>query len=221
MLIQLEPDDFWQCGFSNHTTKNHWLSVCITSHKKDRELFTLLHALLAQNHQNFEVIITHDTFDAVMMERITDFMKATTLPITLKFTRKWYKDWGASLRERTLPELTSEWVLLTNEDNYYVPVWLDHVMPVADRADMIMWDMIHSYERPGGRNQDAYQWFQTFPQVGHADMGCFMVRTRLAQQVGFLDKTADADGIYCRAVIDLPGVGDRFVKINRTLFVHN
>jgi hypothetical protein len=220
-LVQIPEDDFWLTGYTNHQRQDFFLTIGVTSHKRPADLMTLLHSFIGQRHQNFEVVVTHDTYDDQMFACLMKFMLDTSLPLTIRFSRDWHKNWGASLRERLVPEAQGDWLLLTNEDNYYVPAWLDNVMPLVEHHDMIMWDMVHSHVRPGGRDQDAYQQFHCFPRAHNVDMGSFMVRTSLAKQVGFRYKNDVADGLYCEELYQLLSGPDRFAKINRVMFVHN
>jgi hypothetical protein len=62
--------------------------------------------------------------------------------------------------------------------------------------------------------------FDTRPERGSLDMGCFIARTALAKQVGFRDKGHDGDATYFEDLVKAAG-NARLLKVERTLFVHN
>ena len=62
---------------------------------------------------------------------------------------------------------------------------------------------------------------QTYPRKLMIDIGCFIVRTALAKQVGFRDKTHNGDGTYVEDIVSRFGQTMRIGKLNKVLFVHN
>jgi hypothetical protein len=115
-------------------------------------------------------------------------------------------------------------VLLTNADNYYIPHTVRFLTEAAlsTRADVLMFDMVHSHDRPGGRTLPAYSFFATSYARGSIDMGSAVVRGELARRAGFKDRTHDGDATYFEDVARarLPG-SLSICKIPRVLLVHN
>jgi len=94
------------------------------------------------------------------------------------------------------------------------------VRQMTPGPDIVMCDMIHSHNKPGGRKQAPYNFFETRPQRLSVDMGCFMARSALAKQVGFRDKTHDGDATYFEDIVRAAGT-PKVVKVPHVLFVHN
>jgi hypothetical protein len=114
-----------------------------------------------------------------------------------------------------------DYVLLTNGDNYYVPVFVDMVTKAIaeSKADIVIFDMVHNYRHAGSRPAPEYSVLHTELSWLKIDVGAAVVRTALAKAVGFRDKTAGGDQTYFS---DLRHHSDLTVcKINSVLFVHN
>jgi GT2 family glycosyltransferase len=197
------------------------ITVICVSYRRYRNLPVLLHSLLAQTLQNFKVLVIHDGHDQRMHELLSEF-KTKFPEIDFMFTEKRYDDYGHSLRELGIAQLDTEYFLLTNDDNYYCPVFLELMFRALHehRADIVMCDMIHSHENPGGRRQGSYQYFETFPSRTSVDVGCFISRSALAKSVGFRDKTHDGDATFFEDIVRR-AVTPKIVKVNKALFIHN
>ncbi|SAK67396.1 hypothetical protein [Caballeronia ptereochthonis] len=133
-----------------------------------------------------------------------------------------HNDFGHTLRDIGIGMAEHEWLLLTNGDNYYCPVFVETMLGAASQSDceLVLCDMIHSHVNPGGRPQASYCHFETLPKHESIDIGCFIVRTELAKRVGFRDKTHDGDASYFEDLVATNGV-KQFRKVSQVLFVHN
>lgn len=110
-----------------------------------------------------------------------------------------------------------DFVLLTNDDNYYCPIFVKSVLAAATRiVGMVYCNMLHNY--------DSYQksMIDTDLKINHIDMGAFIVRGKIAQEVGFNSLKFEADGIFAEACRDYCNAnGYRIVKLDNILFIHN
>jgi len=195
--------------------------VCV-SYQRYKNIPVLIHCFLAQTLQNFKLLVLHDGYDATMDGILGRFKQEYPDIFDYKFSDVRYNDYGHSLREKGIGMLDTEYVLLTNDDNYYCPKFLEYMFGAihAHKADIVMCDMIHSHNQPGGRPQLPYNLFVTMPKGGSMDIGCFIARSELAKKVGFRDKTHDGDATYFQDIVQAtPGI--RIAKIDHVLFVHN
>ena len=92
---------------------------------------------------------------------------------------------------------------------------------VRTGADVVMFDMIHSHDRPGGRPIPAYSYFDTRFARLNIDIGAAIVRGPLARAAGFRDHTHDGDATYFEDVARARGGPLALCKVHRVLFVHN
>ena len=100
--------------------------------------------------------------------------------------------WGHPNRGMGLKKLSlnhRDYVLLTNDDNYYVPFFVRKMLTRANGvAGMVYCDTVHSYS--------GYDILRTELRENHIDMGSFIVRVDIAKRVGFTDTHFSADGAY-------------------------
>jgi glycosyltransferase involved in cell wall biosynthesis len=125
---------------------------------------------------------------------------------------KRHNDWGHTPREWGKQRSEADYVIMTGDDNYYMPNFVAELKKAAEiKPGVIYWDMIHSHY--------DYQLFTCRPVFNQIDMGAFATRNDLAKQVE-LGKGFAADGEYIRDVTArFPK--EKLVKINKVLFVHN
>ena len=198
------------------------LTVVCVSYKRYENIPILIHSFLAQTLQSYKLLIIHDGYDTKMDGILAHYKAEHPDKIDYLFTEQRYNDWGHSLRDMGIGLANTEYLLITNDDNYYAPKFLELMLPdmKAKQADIAMCNMVHSHHNPGLRPQLSYMPFETRPERGSLDMGCFIARTALAQQVGFRDKGHDGDATYFEDLVKAAG-NARLLKVERTLFVHN
>lgn len=211
------------------------LTIVCVAYRRYQNIPVLIHAFLAQTLQNFRLLIIHDGPDETMQALLAPYCAQHPGVIDCHFTAQRHNDYGHSLRQLGIGMADGEYLLITNDDNYYVPRFLEFMfMPMqaagegagADAAasgppDIVFCDMIHSHNNPGVRRQLPYNPFATRPERNHIDMGCFIARTALARQVGFRDKGFAGDATYFEDLVAAAGPTPNIVKIPMTLFVHN
>ena len=202
--------------------QNAQLTVIVAAYRRYDQLPVVLHSFLCQTLQNFRLLIIHDGPDAAMETLLADYKSRYSERIDYVLTPTRYNDFGHSLRELGIALADTPFLLFTNDDNYYVPRFLELMFARIKqrKLDVLMCNMIHSHENPGGRDQRGYNLFITRPRKLSVDIGCFIVRTEYARRAGFRDKTHDGDGTFFEDILACsppPRVG----KLARVLFVHN
>jgi len=132
--------------------------------------------------------------------------------IRLQFTGRRYNDWGHTPREIGKQASTADYIIMTGDDNYYVPTFVEELEKATiENPGIIYWDMIH--------NHYNYSYFKCSLFLGHIDIGAFATRRDIAQQIK-LGTSYAADGHF------IGEFNERFpnekkVKIEKVLFVHN
>ena len=96
---------------------NPKFSIIVVAYKKYNELKCLLYSLLAQSYNNFEIILIHDGVDNKHKDLFENFENDSR--ITYLQTPIRHNDWGMSLRNKGIKLAKGEWVINTNDDNYY------------------------------------------------------------------------------------------------------
>jgi len=128
-------------------------------------------------------------------------------------------NWGHANRREMLQIISGEaddFVLITNDDNYYVPRFIELFFEEAkhNKTGMIYCDFIH--------HNFTYDILFSKIKVNHIDMGAFIVNMGIAQEVGFVHDLPESDGLFAEeCAAKCREKGYRVVKINKPLFIHN
>lgn len=199
--------------------------VCV-AYKRYAQIPVLIHSMLCQSLHNWKLHIIHDGYDEEMDNLLRPYHEKHP-EIRYEFTPTRHNDYGHTLREIGIHKADTEYLLITNDDNYYVPEFLKLMFREIDthQLDMVLCDMVHSHLKMGeGAKRyaaDQYGFLSTRPKKFGVDIGCFIVRTQLAKQVGFADKSFIGDGTFVEDLIAAGGESMKIGKINKVLFVHN
>lgn len=199
------------------------IEVICVAYKRYGPLKVLVQSWLNQTADNWILRVLHDGPDVEFSRIMTEFGAASSGRISFEQSHERHNDYGHSLRAVGLDGARGEYVLLTNDDNYYVPRCLEYLNEAIDKtqADVVIYDMIHSHPRPGGRQLPSYSYFQTGYSRLCIDIGAAVVRAELARAAGFRDRSHDGDATYFEDVTRAGGGKISVCKIPRVLFVHN
>jgi len=199
------------------------IEVLCVAYRRYGPLKVLVQSWLNQTATNWRLKVYHDGPDAEFDRIMEGYAREAGPKVAYFHTEHRFNDYGHSLRDLALRQAGGDYVLLTNDDNYYVPRLLEFLTGAicTTGADVVMFDMVHSHDNPGCRPLPAYSYFQTQYGRGNIDMGAAIVRSDLARAAGFRDKSHDGDATYFEDVARLRGGPLSVCKISRTLFVHN
>ncbi|HUN92751.1 MAG TPA: glycosyltransferase [Burkholderiaceae bacterium] len=202
---------------------NPLIDIVVVAYRRYGPLKVLLQCLLNQTTDNWRALVYHDGPDAEFETIARGFEDEAPGRIHHAATPSRHNDYGHSLREMGLKAVQAPYVLITNDDNYYVPKALEFVAEAiaAERPDVVLFDMVHSHQNPGLRKAPSYSYFPTEYSRNNIDIGCAVVRTDLARRAGFRDKGFAGDATYFEDIARAKGGPLRVAKIPRVLFVHN
>jgi hypothetical protein len=179
------------------------IHVIAVAYQKFGQLKVFVQSWLNQSQDNWILTVIHDgpnsEFDLIM----TDFKQRAPEQILFFNTENRFNDYGHSLRELGLKNIKGDYVLLTNADNYFIPGAVEFVNEVfiAHSPDVVIFDMVHSHNLPGGRNLPAYSFFETSFERNSIDMSAAIIKSYLAEKAGFRDKTFAGDATYFEDVM--------------------
>jgi glycosyltransferase involved in cell wall biosynthesis len=200
------------------------IEVIAVSYQKFGELKTFVQSWLNQTSRNWKLKVIHDGPNREFIKIMSAYQLEAPDQITFFCTESRYNDYGHSLRDIALKEATGDYALLTNADNYFIPKTIEFLIEeiVQKDPDVVLFDMVHSHNEPGGRDLPPYSFFQTSYKRRSIDVSSGIVRTSLAQKAGFRGRSFDADALYFEDIKKLkPFFNLRVTKIPRILFVHN
>lgn len=196
------------------------LDVVAVAYGRMGELRVFVQSWMNQSAGNWRLTVIHDGPSQEFGQAMWPL--AGQMPDQIKYfcTESRFNDYGHSLRQIGIEQATGDYVLLTNADNYFIPKAMEILNTQMGSADVIMFDMVHSHHRPGGREQPRYSYFETSYQRNAIDVSAAIVRTDRAKRVGFRDKTYAGDATYFEDILlDDPQLSP--VKLPHILFVHN
>ena len=189
------------------------LTIVVATYQQDLALDCLLKSLACQTLQNFRVLVIHDG-PSRTTQAIVDAC-ANARPRTFEYleTSSRFNDFGHSLRAIGIERTNTDFILLTNGDNYYAPRFTELMFEAIDKhgLDIAFCDMIHSY---------THGLLRTRPFRNYIDIGCFIAKSEAAKSVGFRDKTFSGDARYFEDLVDhfpTPVIG----KVHKVLMMHN
>lgn len=168
-------------------------------------LQSMLASLVVQTSPNWIATVIVDDIESTRNVYSSDKIK-------LQFTGQRYNDWGHTPREIGKQASTADYIIMTGDDNYYVPTFVEELEKAAiENPGIIYWDMVH--------NHYQYSYFKCSLFLGQIDMGAFATRRDIAQQIK-LGTSYAADGHF------ISEFNERFpdekrIKIEKVLFVHN
>jgi len=192
------------------------IHIIATVYNRSTPIKRLIYDILCQTNPNWTL---HVIQDGMEFKETQKFIKALRDPrVTFTATKKVNGHYGFPNRDMMLKKIKgepSDFVLHTNDDNQYVPVFVDMFLRNCnDKTGFICCNAIH--------NGFGYEVLDTGIKVGHIDMGSFIVRLDVARAIGFSQVVEVADGIYaeeCAAECWKRGLDRK--KISKPLFVHN
>lgn len=173
-------------------------------------LHCLLYSLLSQTYQNFEIIVHHD--GPLENKSLKENIELLDDRISFIETEERKNKWGFHERHAlAVKDDNADYILFTNDDNYYVPVFLESFINIliAKNRELVYCNLIHS--------ERSYGVIDAFPEIGYVDLGCFITSLRLIKETPWNSFTKEADGIYFKELASKTNA----IKINNILFVHN
>lgn len=173
-----------------------------------------INSFLLQTHKNFILHIVHD---GAANQALLDLMHHYSRFCDLRFEciDPPTGVWGHLNRKTALEKLDpneGDKLLITNFDNYYVPVFVEYINKTFTQdVDLVYYDFVHSHQ--------GYMNYKSVPEISKIDMGAFITRSKLAKDVGFNSTHYCADGVFIEDYKKRSN--GQACYIDRTLFVHN
>jgi glycosyltransferase involved in cell wall biosynthesis len=186
------------------------VEIIIPTYYRPEKLKCMLASLIAQTDGDWGAHVLIDNPEDEEICRLVDEFRDPRIRWTKMPQR--YNDWGHTPREIGKQQSEADYVIMSGDDNYYIPILVEEIRRASnDRPGMIYWDMVHSHYR--------YSYFKCAPHIQQIDMGAFATRQDLAKSIA-LNTTFAADGEFVEA-FKLTYPFEWIVKIQKVLFVHN
>ena len=191
------------------------LHVIVTVYIDWLPLLDLINLFKRQSNPGWLMTVAHD--GPAPGELRTFMNNQTDHRITFYEHPKNLGSWGFPLRRLMLQKLLADpndFVLITNHDNMYVPVFVEYMMKeTVPDVGIVFCDTIHSHQQ--------YNILTTDLKVSSVDMGSGIVRVDVAKAIGIRHDVYYADGLYFEECDYYCAEHQlRHVKISKPLFIH-
>lgn len=190
------------------------IEFVIPTYNRVDHLMCLLNSLCAQTNDNWVAHVIADCPPQGTLDKVMKYFKGDDrFMFTILPDR--YNDWGHTPRNIGLEMAKEEWVVMTGEDNYYTPVFVDEFLKVVTpNSHFIYCDMVHNW-----LNFD-YIHLKSKPVMDHIDIGNFMTKSKYAKQLKLDTTLPAADGKFVEEYLQKFPTGT-ITYIKKILYVHN
>jgi glycosyltransferase involved in cell wall biosynthesis len=191
------------------------IEFIIPTYNRTEHLFTIVCSILAQTNPNWKIHIVGDNIPNENLERLHYFLNVLK-DNRIRFTNleKRYNDWGHTPRNYGLEHATEDWVVMTGEDNYYTPVFVDNFLDsVDDDTHFVFCNMVHNWTN--------YQYYAVdcAPEYGRIDIGNFMSKRKYAKQLKLRTDIAQSDYLFVEEYLNK--FKGTIKKVPKFLYLHN
>jgi hypothetical protein len=195
---------------------NGVLDIVAVTYGQNEILKCFINSIKSQTNSNWRLYLIHDGKNEELRIDLESNGYLTENITFIEYPER-TMNYGHLLRKWGLENLvTSEYVLITNGDNYYTPNMVEEVL--TNNTDLIYFDCVHSHNNINNHNKSSYGHMNCCLSLSNIDMGCVVVKTNLAKSVGFNSTEFAADWVYFNDILrKKPSI----IKINKILFVHN
>jgi hypothetical protein len=208
--------------------------ICVT-YGHNNELKCFINSFKCQDDQDYFLRIIHDGNCKQYKKLKKDLEDNSYLAdnITIEATKERFNDYGHSLRDYGLKtsKIDSEFTLITNGNNYYLPKLVNRIKDVYCRYDkiteLIFFDLVHYHRFQDKSDGDlgSFSLLDSDLKEAKIDMGACVIRSQVAKKIGFNSRRHNADWDYfseCAKYITGLNTNKKnvLVKQQEVLFVH-
>jgi glycosyltransferase involved in cell wall biosynthesis len=193
------------------------IEFIIPSYNRPNELMTIVGSILSQKSKNWYIHIISDGPDNTAIPFIEYIINRNPEKIRHSVLNGPHKDWGHTAREYGIYNSKEEWIVMTGDDNYYSPLFVEYFLDIIEKnsdINFLFCNMLH----------DHYHHrviFETNTQPGKIDIGCFTIKSDIAKEVGYHQKERyDADWVFVENYLKKYN-SSNIAKIPFCLYVHN
>ena len=192
------------------------IKIIAVAYERAIPLRILIDCFLVQTSPNWELYIIHDGYPPSPVQDIINLYSDDRIKFVC--SEKRYGQYGHPNRRQLLEKMTGtyeDFILMTNDDNYYVPLYIEYMLQQATRlVGIVSCNTVHSHFQ--------YKMHESKLAQNHIDMGAFIVRFPIAKAVGFKYNDFGADGKYAVECANACRANNlEVIHIDKPLFVHN
>lgn len=183
------------------------VSFLVGTHNRPLCLRALLATLALQTEPRWEAVLCDEGEGAWAVADAIGDPRVTHLDC-----RPYAGDWHQTARARGLELARGEWLGFPADDAYYCPRYLEFMLAgaLAQGWGLVYCDWV--YDAAG------YACYVSEPRVGRIDVGGFLVRREVLEQVGWPWRDHEGDGRFVQACVE---AGVPHGRVGHILYVKN
>jgi len=190
------------------------IEFIIPSYNRPEKLMCTISSIVAQTNPNWKLHIIDDCSPQVdKIKKIEEFYKDDER-IKWTYLDTNYGNWGHHSRQIGMDQSTEEWVIMTGDDNYYVPEFVDIMLSESTNQHFVYCDMVHNWINK------EYIPIKSKLQLGAIDVGNFMVKSNMGKKIRLIETENWADWYFVQEFLN-KFKHAKIKKVNRILYVHN
>ena len=195
------------------------LHVIVVAYRRAIPLRIMIDSFLLQTNPRWTLHVIHDGPMPQDIKDVVDLPQYKDYRISFSETAEVNGHWGHPNRKFMLGQIPlnhHDFVLITNDDNYYVPKFVEYFLAEGNKEDVgfVYCDTVHSYYQ--------YNVLNTVVKENQIDMGSFMVKLDVARHIGFNHIHLSADGLYAEECANYCRLRRlKVVYIPKPIFIHN
>jgi glycosyltransferase involved in cell wall biosynthesis len=193
------------------------LHVICAAYKRAIPLRILIDSFLVQTNPNWKLYVIHDgPIPDDVLKIISLYGDDKRISFTYTPVRNGNSGFGnRDMMIKTIESAEEDFVMSTNDDNYYVPTFVDCILSECKpNVGMVYCNMVHSHF--------GYTVLSTILQVFYIDLGAFAVLLSLAKRIGIKNLDDTADGKFAEDCLkECNAKGLTTTKIEKILYIHN
>jgi len=190
----------------------------IGTYNRPYHLTSLLGSIVTQTVPNWRVhVIADGWFEG--LEKVKEYFSFDNR-IRFSIIDGPNKDFGNTPRMYGKEVCVEDWMIMTGDDNYYLPIVVEEISAVTDsNTNFVCWDTLLNFSNLDWKYRGV---LYTKPEPEMIDIGSFATRPSLARQVKYDTKTHTGDGEFARDYVNLfCRELNSYKKIDKILYVHN
>lgn len=194
------------------------IEFIIPAYERTGHLMSLIGSLIAQTNPNWKAHIVTDCPPDHVTDRIENLIyHINDDRIVYTKLSKRYNDWGHTPRNYGLETATENWIVMTGEDNYYMPLFVEEFLKaIRPKTHFVYSNMVHNL------TNNSYMPVKTKIQLGWIDIGCCMYEKQYIKDIRLDTTYPESDYTFLeKYLLGLSGEPTPIIKIDKVLYVHN
>lgn len=194
------------------------IEFVIPCYQRIELLQCVIWSIIGQTNKNWKIHVVVDEYNTEIEDYLYQKFEPYYLKGVFKVTtlKKRYNDFGHTPRNVGLLSSDADWVVMTGEDNYYTPIFVDEFLKVSTKeTGFIYCNMVHNWKN------NEYIPIPCDVHNGMIDIGCYAVKPSLLKGLKLdISKKECADFYFAKEYLNLNT--DKIIShINKILYIHN